>query len=353
MANGRIYKRLPGFGISRLIAQRLWLGPDHLLVVSSQYLTERYKRFYFQDIQALTVTRSTKGVLMSVIFAIVGAFFALWAILGYTLIGWDPIPTAIVGGIAIFWVLLLLVNVLLGPTCRCYLYTAVNCEELYAVGRWRTAQRMLHRLRPLIESAQGGRLSDVHLDELGASQGSVYTSAVSDSTQPIAPARRDQALRQESGAIHAGLFAALILDAAVSLIVLIRPEQIPMPLSLIMLVLVIGLTVGALIRQMNSTLPRPLRNVTWVTFIYVCLIVTFFYAVTFINQIGVEMGGEDLPPEIETLQVRLRQIMSAIAVAFDVLLSVFGLRILWDYRNRSGQAAASAAPPAASAPEQE
>jgi hypothetical protein len=352
MANGRIYKRLPGFGISRLVAQRLWLGPDHLLVVLSQYLTERYKRFYFQDIQALTVTRSTKGVLMSVIFAIVAAFFALWAILGYTLIGWDPIPTAIVGGIAIVWVLLLLVNVLLGPTCRCYLYTAVNCEELYAVGRWRTAQRMLHRLRPLIESAQGGRLSDEHLDELGASQGSVFASTVS-GAQPVGLVSVKQPLRMESGAIHAGLFAALILDAAVSVIVLIRPAQIPMPLSLIMLVLVIGFTVGALIRQMNSTLPRPLQNVTWVTFIYICLIVTFFYAVTFINQIGVEMGGEDLPPEIETLQVRLRQIMSAIAVVFDVLLSAFGLRILWDYRNRSGQVAAPAAPPAASAPEQE
>jgi hypothetical protein len=352
MAGGRIYKRLPGLGISQLVAQRLWLGPDHLLVVSSQYLTERYKRFYFQDIQALTVTRSTKGVLMSVIFAILGAFFALWAILGYTLIGWDPVPTGIVGGIAIFWILLLLVNVLLGPTCRCYLYTAVNCEELYAVGRLRTARRTVQRLQALIESAQGGRLSDTYLDELGASQGSVYASAVS-GAQPVGIAPVKRPLRNESGAIHAGLFAALILDAAVSLIVLIRPAQIPMPVSLIMLVLVIGLTVGALIRQMNSTLPRPLRNVTWVTFVYIGLLVVFFYAIIFINQVGVEMGGEDLPPEIETLQVRLRQIMSAIAVAFDVLLSAFGLRILWDYRNRSGQVAAPAAPPAASAPEQE
>lgn len=352
MASAHTYKRLPGGSVRRFVSQRLWQGTDHLLVIASQFLTERYKRFYYQDIQAITITRSSTGVLVGVILAILAGFFVLWAALGFLLLDWTAMPTVIVTGIGVIWLLLFLVNILLGPTCRCFLYTAVSCEELYALGRVRTARRAVARLRPLVEAAQGGRLDDANLDALSESQGRLMssTSAQTTGTVPVRPGQ--QSVRQESGTLHAALFAALILDAAVSLVALIQPGLVPMPAALAMLVLVIGLTVAALVRQMNSTIPRQLRNVTWITFVYVCLVVLFFYAFTFINQVGVEMGGEDMPPEFETLQMRLRQIVSAISIVFDTILSVFGLRMLWDYRNRSQRARIDASSRVA-APEQE
>ena len=49
----------------------------------------------------------------------------------------------------------LLLNLLLGPTCVCYLRTAVQIDRLAAIRRVRRAERALDRLRPLIEAAQG------------------------------------------------------------------------------------------------------------------------------------------------------------------------------------------------------
>ena len=39
---------------------KLYLGTDHLLLVEQLILVERYKRFYFRDIQAITATRSSR-----------------------------------------------------------------------------------------------------------------------------------------------------------------------------------------------------------------------------------------------------------------------------------------------------
>ena len=56
------YRRLPGRGRRKqglvfLAAAHssLWLGPDHLLSVDRIWMNEEYKRFYFRDVQAITV----------------------------------------------------------------------------------------------------------------------------------------------------------------------------------------------------------------------------------------------------------------------------------------------------------
>ena len=38
----------------------LWLGPDHLLCVDTNGYSETYKRFYFRDIQAITIRESAR-----------------------------------------------------------------------------------------------------------------------------------------------------------------------------------------------------------------------------------------------------------------------------------------------------
>ncbi len=60
------YTRLPGRGLryggfrlfSRAICT-LWMGADHLLLVDRTGYTESYKRFYFADIQAIVVRRTS------------------------------------------------------------------------------------------------------------------------------------------------------------------------------------------------------------------------------------------------------------------------------------------------------
>jgi hypothetical protein len=49
----------------------------------------------------------------------------------------------------------LLINNFLGPTCTCYLRTAVQIEELSSLSRVRRARKVIDRVRPFIIAAQG------------------------------------------------------------------------------------------------------------------------------------------------------------------------------------------------------
>jgi hypothetical protein len=127
---------------------RLWLGHDHLLAVHSTGYSEDYKRFYFRDIQAI-ITRQTEFgkivnaglVCLSIVFLApaLAANGALQLFLG--------ICAAIV-------VLALLVNWSRGPTCVCYIRTAVQTEKLPSLNRLHTVRTVLAILRPVVEQAQ-------------------------------------------------------------------------------------------------------------------------------------------------------------------------------------------------------
>jgi hypothetical protein len=57
------YKRIGGRGARRrqfFTRNTLWLGADHLLQVEHTGYTEEYKRFYFRDIQGITVQKDNR-----------------------------------------------------------------------------------------------------------------------------------------------------------------------------------------------------------------------------------------------------------------------------------------------------
>ena len=132
----------------------LWLGADHLLFIDSNGYAETYKRFHFRDVQTLTLQRSGS---FSTVNAVLGTFLTLLVPLG--LLTPEPELKIVFFSLAGLLVVLTVVNVLRGPTCRCYLRTAVQEEELPPLRRIRKAEKIFARLRPLIAAAQGGELS--------------------------------------------------------------------------------------------------------------------------------------------------------------------------------------------------
>lgn len=166
------YERLPGTGYRRLVPVwamillffvigifvlllrgrrvQLWLGDDHLLAVDWDGYREYYKRFRYEDIQAILIQRTVEAEIVNAILGGIVLLFIVIALLvadGFVMTVW-----LVIGGL---FGLLLLVNVLSGPTCRCQLRTAVQCEELPSLNRLRTARKALDRLRPMIVAAQG------------------------------------------------------------------------------------------------------------------------------------------------------------------------------------------------------
>ena len=132
----------------------LWLGRDHLLTVESTGYTEEYKRFYYRDIQAITIRKTKRQAVTGVVMGVVTLFFAGLALAVGNAYGDD-------GGSIFCWVVagvlgvLFIINLAAGPTTTCYLRSAVQTEELPSLGRWRRANKALARLRPLIIAAQG------------------------------------------------------------------------------------------------------------------------------------------------------------------------------------------------------
>lgn len=151
------YRRLPGLGRGWMGISRLYLGTDHLLKVDSGFCTEAYRRFYFHDIQAIYLARTSRR---QAINASLLAILLLWAALLLWIDGFSgvsgfltSIPLLSVSGCLLVG---MAINTLMGPTCRTELLTAVSRVPLPSLHRIRTARKALGRLGPLVEAAQGG-----------------------------------------------------------------------------------------------------------------------------------------------------------------------------------------------------
>jgi hypothetical protein len=213
MAN-REYQRLTrsharsAFNVAFVSRSSLWLAPDHLLLVDSNGYTETYKRFYFRDIQALTLALTKRRLVWNCI---------LGAAIGLCLLGWGidwftnpPVTSAsiIIGSVvtAIFVVPLLL-NTLFGPTCKCCLKTAVQTEELPPLKRLRRARKVMARLRLLIAQAQSQRGTE-QIPVAGQEQpgsagvspaGAVSSPGLEDFNAPPPPAGMESRLQAAPG----------------------------------------------------------------------------------------------------------------------------------------------------------
>ncbi len=153
------------FAAVRTTNGSLWLGADHLLGVDSGGFTENYKRFYFRDIQAIMIEKTKTGQIWNYIWG-VAVFITLVSAIANRSPGplsqWngdDAVGTIVFGGFATLFALFFVINLLLGPTCKCYLRTAVQIEEIPSLRRLHRARKILERIRPLITTAQGGGLS--------------------------------------------------------------------------------------------------------------------------------------------------------------------------------------------------
>jgi hypothetical protein len=139
----------------------LWLGNDHLLQVETNGFTENYKRFYFRDIQTITQVETKRGRVWSIIqgsILLVVLLVMVFNLPGGTPAHWSD--GAISGEVVLATVMViagvfLSAGILAGPTCKVYLRTAVQIEELAALCRMRQTRKVMNKIRPRIVAAQG------------------------------------------------------------------------------------------------------------------------------------------------------------------------------------------------------
>jgi len=107
--------------------------------VSGTSFSERYRRFYYRDIQAIVVQ---KGPRLGSIGAMV---FTLFCTVAFVRWYWE---------IPLLW-LAWLIYANVWRSCRVFVYTAVSSEELPAIYRRRSAERVLPKILNKIAQAQG------------------------------------------------------------------------------------------------------------------------------------------------------------------------------------------------------
>lgn len=145
----KIYRRLPERGMTLTHYVRLFQGPDHLLQVSSTGYSELYKRFYFRDIQAITILKTPWANVWTVILAVLTLGFLLPAL------DMSMGAAIVMSSIAGFLMTCLVIHLVLGPTCVCHIRTAVQTEKLPTLRRIKAARKTINRIKPFIVETQG------------------------------------------------------------------------------------------------------------------------------------------------------------------------------------------------------
>jgi hypothetical protein len=286
------YQRLPGKKKGFLIGHHtLWQGADHLLQIYSRFGVEDYKRYYFDDIQAIITRKTSSGRIQNIVGgALSGLFFFLAVAFGG---GWSYFHSAV----AVVILLILLINVLRGPTCETVLLTAVQTEKLYSLHRLKKTELVMNRLRSIIEGRQG------RIDPNIFNKQSVSSSAQgTNRSQGGAQKRSLKAPKNERGRVHLFLFALLAADG---LIVAASFMFTHGALTLLGSVVTMSLgicVVVALVKQHESNLKRPLRTLTWAALGYVCF--------SFIAGYIISMGIAFRHPEILRNQWELFKLLS-------------------------------------------
>jgi hypothetical protein len=169
-------------------------------------------------------------------------------------------------GVAAAMLVLLLVGLFKGPTCKTELRTAVQTEKLYTLHRLKTASKVMDSLRIQIQQTQG-TLSRDALNKMPAQplkSRDTHRQGLSRSSKKAAP-------HNENGRAHMGLFVLLLLDAAlVSLGFFFTHVMLTIMGSIAILCMGI-LVIVALVKQQNSNLGGSLRAITWTTLGFLCI----------------------------------------------------------------------------------
>ncbi|MHC4561211.1 MAG: hypothetical protein ACYS8X_00385 [Planctomycetota bacterium] len=140
------YRRFPRLSRRPHASHTLWLGDDHVLLVNSTFVTERYSRISYDEIRAVTIRRTTGAIWCGGVFGVLIVLFGLIA--------------ASVGSPA--WSLILLVaalvlflwNLVLGHSCACRVYTSIGAHPVRALFRLKYARQFVRAISQRIYEVQ-------------------------------------------------------------------------------------------------------------------------------------------------------------------------------------------------------
>jgi hypothetical protein len=255
------YHKLPGSQKGFLIGKHtLWQGPDHLLQIFSRVGVEEYKRFYFDDIQAVVTRKTAVGTIQNII---VGCFVLIFTLPAIAFEGGWSLFYAIAAAAMFF---LLLVGLSKGPTCETKLMTAVQTEKLHTLSRLKSTFKVMDRLCVHIHRTQGAINPEVLKKIPGRSLRIQNTHRQTPRSSSTITARRS-----EKGRAHMGLFLLLLIEGALVSLGFFYTHVI---LTIISSITGLGMgifVIIALVKQHDSDIGGSLKAITWASLGFICI----------------------------------------------------------------------------------
>lgn len=324
------YRRLPG---GRLTRHSLWQSSDHLLSVERREFTERYTRFYFRDIQAILVQRTSTHVIVAAIFMSLTALTALLAITresGSALVFWLIMMAAF--GATALW------NWRLGPTCICYLFTAIDRYRVRALSRVSIADRVIDALQPLLQGAQ----QDI---DVQAPQEPASDSEPTDAQDLYLRSTRVTHARSVAsapllhyhGAVHVAVFVLLLLNGLFLAGVLLWFGAFGVGGYAVTLIALGICMIIALVKQSGSDMPKSIQGCVWSQLGYIIVSVmigVIFVSValyTYMRDFGTE-GLNGIMQHFSPADFPVFVGIYAVLIAIALLVGAFGLIALRQFR---------------------
>jgi hypothetical protein len=300
----------------------LWLAGDHLLHVTNSGYSERVRRFYLGDIESMSLGKTRGGTAVLVVSVVVfAAFFAVYL--------YAPEPVSDI--IAVFaWVGMAVVgfaalrSLILGPTSVCVLHTAVQEEELKALGRHRRALAVLHELAPHIVAAQGGPLQPGELEAAGET--AVLEPGRHRADMGIAAGQDMPREPLRSVRWHVAAFGFLVLLGASYIADAFFSHPWKNAADTGLIALIVGLTVVALSRQSRGL------TVPWLKQALIAVVVYLGGLMIFVSQFLTMLSFFDPAPAAREVRYAspVFQVVVVVSGLIAALLGVVGLMLVQD-----------------------
>lgn len=323
------YTPLPGrarrhFGLFYRESQRLYLAPDHLFVVTTSRYAESYKRFYFADIQGLFIQKSIAGAVLNLVLVLFATLFAAIGLIGWLQLGWSDLTALVYGIIAMLWVVGLLINTILGPTCDVQILTAVHEEPLTCLGRLYTARRVVEVLRRAVEGVQGrAAITEKSLDE----------AAIRLNRAAHWHARRRRPQREEAVWPYSLFLSLTALDMAFNAVDYWYESSVLDVAGFLLFFAVATLALVLLIRQRHSDVPQGFRALIAFCLISFGVAIVLVVVMVFGFAVASE-SAEDLDSAMQRAEAVLDRVLNSLNVLFDMVIVTIGTKFLLDWRRR-------------------
>jgi hypothetical protein len=325
------YRRLLGrgrsgaFAMARVVS-RLYMGRDYLLRVTTSGWVEKYRRFYYNDIKAMVVSRTNLWMIWNIVAAVLCAGFLFWCLSIH-----DQTGRITLGCLTLFFGVLLAVNAFLGPTCRVQIYTTLGSESLPSLGRLRTLRKAMEMLRPRLASAQG----EVNAADIPQRLAEVASRPAIQYHTPERPRNN------YSGAVHGWLFGMMLLNVVFIVFYVVAQGILPGVLVLFGTMALAGITVIALVKQHGSELGGALRTLAWVALGYViaCLVSGYVLMVyTVVLHPGISNDQAAIFKRMVAIPVMGTQWLLTVYCVFAglaLIVALTGLFLVMDSRRRA------------------